>query len=478
MTNARIGILALVVIGAMTYLGFAKRVPWAQDYELRAVVRQASELHGNSPVRIAGVNVGKVKGVERGPGTTAIVTMAIEDTGRPVHRDATLKIRPRIFLEGNFFVDLSPGTPDAGELGDGDTIPLAQTATPVQLDEVLRTLDADTRAQARSLVSELGETFDRGGAVALRRGYPHWRGAFGGAAALAEDLRGTDEHDLSGAVRAQARVARALAAKRRELAELVVGFDRVAGAVADRDAELAATFRGLASTVRVAHPALGAVNEALPSLRAFTGDVRPLLRRAPRTLDLAIPALRQVEGLVRRREAPGLVRDLRAPVRTLARIQPRLRGLLDLVKPVTDCVERNALPVLNGKLEDGALSTGQPAWQELLSGMVGLASASQNFDGNGPAVRYHGGYGDQLFSTGQVPQVGQLFGLSEEPLIGSRPPWPGPGKQPPFRPDVPCTSQKVADLRAGMTPAPAQRRGRQRDVDLTKAQRLLRRARR
>ena len=34
--------------------------------------------------------------------------MEIEDKGLPIHKDATLKIRPRIFLEGNFFVDLSP----------------------------------------------------------------------------------------------------------------------------------------------------------------------------------------------------------------------------------------------------------------------------------------------------------------------------------------------------------------------------------
>ena len=32
--------------------------------------------------------------------------MEIDDKGLPIHKDATLKIRPRIFLEGNFFVDL------------------------------------------------------------------------------------------------------------------------------------------------------------------------------------------------------------------------------------------------------------------------------------------------------------------------------------------------------------------------------------
>ena len=58
---------------------------------------------------------------------TAIVTMEIDDKGLPLHKDATAKIRPRIFLEGNFFVDLQPGTPSTPTLDDGDTIPVTQT---------------------------------------------------------------------------------------------------------------------------------------------------------------------------------------------------------------------------------------------------------------------------------------------------------------------------------------------------------------
>ena len=50
------------------------------------------------------------------------------------------KIRSRIFLEGNFFVDLTPGTPSADKVGDGDTIPVTQTSTPVQLDQLLTAL--------------------------------------------------------------------------------------------------------------------------------------------------------------------------------------------------------------------------------------------------------------------------------------------------------------------------------------------------
>ena len=45
--------------------------------------------------------------------TPRMVTMTVGKAGRPIHDDARAKIRPRIFLEGNFFVDIEPGTPGA-----------------------------------------------------------------------------------------------------------------------------------------------------------------------------------------------------------------------------------------------------------------------------------------------------------------------------------------------------------------------------
>ena len=49
--------------------------------------------------------------------------MELKPSALPLHQDARLKVRSRIFLEGNFFVDLQPGTPASPELGDDDVIP-------------------------------------------------------------------------------------------------------------------------------------------------------------------------------------------------------------------------------------------------------------------------------------------------------------------------------------------------------------------
>jgi ABC-type transporter Mla subunit MlaD len=82
MSAFRVGLGMLAAVGVVLYLAFGGPLPFSHQYTVDAVVQSANELHGGSPVRIAGVNVGKVTKVRPGPGTTAIVEMAITDGGR------------------------------------------------------------------------------------------------------------------------------------------------------------------------------------------------------------------------------------------------------------------------------------------------------------------------------------------------------------------------------------------------------------
>src|SRR4051794_36218182 len=107
------GIIALFLVAILTFFGFTRYNPLKQPFQLKAAFQSANNLQKSSPVRIPGVNIGKVKKVEAIKGGGAIVTMAIEKPGLPIHKDAQLKIRQRIFLEGNFFVDIAPGSPAA-----------------------------------------------------------------------------------------------------------------------------------------------------------------------------------------------------------------------------------------------------------------------------------------------------------------------------------------------------------------------------
>ena len=147
MPNWAIGLLAILLVIFGFYLAFTKRLPFtSQGYQVKGVFRDAQNVAENSPVRIAGVNVGAVTKVEPlAKSNAAVVTMTIQDAGRPIHEDARLQLRPRLFLEGNLFVDVHPGSPSSPELDSGEEIPIQQTSNSVQLDQILTTLQANVR---------------------------------------------------------------------------------------------------------------------------------------------------------------------------------------------------------------------------------------------------------------------------------------------------------------------------------------------
>src|SRR4051794_16908264 len=167
------GAIALLLLVVGSYFAFAKALPFRHHYQVKFVIQNANLAQPRSPVRIAGVDVGQVDKVERYRATKlALVTMRIADRGRPVHTDAAIKIRPRLFLEGNFYVDLKPGTPKTPELPDDGIIPITQTARPVQLDQVLTSLSAPSRTALQGAVRGFADALDSGrptGAEALNR---------------------------------------------------------------------------------------------------------------------------------------------------------------------------------------------------------------------------------------------------------------------------------------------------------------------
>ena len=60
----RVGIVFLVILAIVVYFGFTKHIPFKHGYRLKAVFATAVNIRPKSPVRIAGVDVGKVTGLQ------------------------------------------------------------------------------------------------------------------------------------------------------------------------------------------------------------------------------------------------------------------------------------------------------------------------------------------------------------------------------------------------------------------------------
>ena len=436
MSAFKAGVLAIVVIGLAAYFGFTKANPFADPFELKAVVRDAQNLQTRAPVRIAGVEVGRVTKVEpAGDGEAASeVTMELRDDALPIHEDATLQIRSRILLEGNFFVDLKPGSPSTDHLDSGDAIPITRTTNSVTLPDILAVLKSDVRADLQTLLREFGtEGLSKGGAVALNQAIPSFEPAYKFSALTNDALLGVQpEQDVQRLMRGQKRVFEALSADRFALRDLVSDLNATARAIATEDGALAAAVPALRDTLRAGQPALDELNAALPTLRVFAMEALPGVRSSVAALDAAIPWIGQARRLVQEDELKGLAADLRQAVPPLARLNRRLVPFLEQTRAVSSCTNRVLVPFIESEIpsiEEG--NSGHRVLEQVQRSFVGLAGESRNHDANTPVFHIQGVNPLKL-------TVGRI-----EPAAP-----PDPTLPPPHRPDVPCETQQPPNLQA------------------------------
>jgi phospholipid/cholesterol/gamma-HCH transport system substrate-binding protein len=374
-------------------------------------------------------------------------------------------IRPRIFLEGNFFVDMRPGTPGAPVVHDGDTLPITQTATPVQLDQLLTALQTNDRAYLQDLLKGFGNGLTRSptaadnaqqdpsvrglsAAEALNKSLNYAPSALKNGAAVSEALLGTQPHDLSKLVGGLAKVTTALATNEEQLKELITNFNRFFAIFASESTNLTQSVRLLGPTLQHARASLTSLNAALPQLGGFARDIIPGVKATPATITAVTPWLAQAQPLFSRGELGGLADSLRPATESLAMVSNASLDLFKQTNLTSRCFNEVILPSGNVPLNDGNLSSGVPNFKEFWYTVVGLAGESQGFDGAGSYTRTATGGGDVLVKTGKLANRPKgrdvLYGNALVPPQGTRP--RRPSKKPPFKTDVACYKNPKPDL--------------------------------
>jgi phospholipid/cholesterol/gamma-HCH transport system substrate-binding protein len=227
-------------------------------------------------VRIAGVQVGSIGAVSLKNGQ-AVVRLDIDPKYRHlIHTNASALLRPKTGLK-DMFVELDPG--DGKQLmPKNGTIPVQNTAPDINQDEILSSLDNDTRAYLQLLVNGLGQGL-KGRSTDLRNVFKQL---------------GPTHQDL-------ARVAKAVAARRQNLARLVHNYGQLTATLADKDHQIAdlvqasnAVFRAFANENQNVSAAVaklpGTLNttaSTLQKVNTLSGVMRP-------TLDSLRPAFKKL----------------------------------------------------------------------------------------------------------------------------------------------------------------------------------------
>jgi phospholipid/cholesterol/gamma-HCH transport system substrate-binding protein len=458
--------LTILLAVGITYYAFSgKQIPFVHHFTMHALVRNSVDIIPDSPVRIAGIDVGRVTGTS-GEGTLTRVDFTVDSNGQPVHTDATVTIRDRLFLEGGYYLQLNPGSPSAPVAKDGFTISVPNTSYPVQFYQVLSTFTSATRRSLQNTLNTLNEGFSapagqqptaaNSGIGGLKQAVPGFAPTLKDIAWIAQGLSGTQPGDVKRLLASGSDVTSTLAGSSAQLADLVTGLNKTSTALAASDGALAQSVSGLDQTLQVAPPALTAIDRALPPVTRLASALSPSLKVAPPLIDALTKTVSQLAAVVAPAERGRLLDTLQTTFVDFPSILRQLGTAFPITKSVTDCLRTHVTPILKSQVPDGSLSTGRPVWQDFVHFIVGLSSASQNFDGNGYWIRLINGIGTNPADVSQLPVLGGLVSGSSG-ILGARPKWAGDLTASDFRPDASCSKQPVVNL-SSTTAAPDIRR--------------------
>jgi phospholipid/cholesterol/gamma-HCH transport system substrate-binding protein len=311
-------ILALLVVsvGVSVYiLGHQRfRFPLIQEKPFRVYAElqtaQAVTPGQGQTVEVAGVKVGLIGDVKLRDGR-AIVGLDLQRKYRDLlHQDAKGLLRPRTGLK-DMFLQVDPGSRSAPVVREGFTIPVANTMPDVNLDEILKSLDTDTRAYLQLLLDGAS------------------KGLKGREGDLAELFRryGPTMRDLR-------RVNQAVAGEREALKDAIHGLSQLTGELAGKDETLAqlvdssaAVFEAFASEDRNVSATVHKLPDALTQATQTLGDVETFARQLGPAADSLVPAfhaLTQANAAVR-----PVARRITPPIRD--QIRPFVREFRPLV---------------------------------------------------------------------------------------------------------------------------------------------------
>jgi phospholipid/cholesterol/gamma-HCH transport system substrate-binding protein len=323
------------------------RIPVFEErpFELKAEFETAQAVvpGQGQTIRVAGVRIGDVQEVEVEDGV-GVVTFAIDREFLPIYQDATILMRPTTGLKDMFF-QLDPGTQRAGEYEEGETIPVANTAPDVNLDEILAALDSDTQAYLRLLLVGAGNGLD-----GRDKELGELLGSIGPINRdLAElnRLVASRRENLARLIHNFNVLTTRVGQSEHDLTELVAASNGALGAIAEQDPNLRRAISLLPGTLEQATDTLNATARLGEVLGPAFNDLRPFARNLDElnssTRDLALAATPVLADEIRPfvRSARRPIPDLRRAADRYSAATPRLTTVAKKVNKLANMAARN-----------------------------------------------------------------------------------------------------------------------------------------
>src|ERR1700742_2884221 len=286
-------------------------------------------------VRISGVQVGLIGNVSLKNGV-AVVQMQLDDKYKHlIHTNATALLRPKTGLK-DMFIELQPGSKPAPVAKQGWTLPVANTLPDVDTDEILSSLDGDTRNYLQLLVNGAGEGLQGKGGSELAQVFERFEPTHRDLARLnkAVAVRGTDLRQL---VNSLQRLNTALSHNQGQIVRLVDASSTVFRAFASQDTSISAAVRDLPGTLAQTTDTLNKVTTFAKLLGPTAKNLLPAAKALP-AANAAVTALAKPSAPIVQNQirpfvvgARPLVRNLKPAAQNLAAATPNLTKTFNVV---------------------------------------------------------------------------------------------------------------------------------------------------
>jgi phospholipid/cholesterol/gamma-HCH transport system substrate-binding protein len=368
------GAVAAFVVLCAAVFGFlwthaGGKIPFItqKGYRVTVMLPDADNLVFQSDVRIAGVRVGKIEGLEI-HGREAKATIQLNDEGVvPLHQGATVTVSNKTLIEETY-LELKDGKGQA--LSNGAT--LAPGTSSVQLNDILTSLDQPTRDKLGSMLRSSGAATDgtKDEVDNLLTGL----GSLGRNGNVALEAAADQSRDLAELTRNVSAVLRALDTQQGRIVQLASDSDAVtASTAAQRDS--------IEELMRALPPFMDTTRDATDDLQRLA---KPL-NKVAKNLDDAAPDL--TAALV---ELPDTTRDLRGLVPYLDNVLDRAPKTLKQTPQFVDATQP-ALTSLGVVLQDlnPMLAYLKPYGHDFIAQFtnVGLSLGAKDSEGNILRVR-------------------------------------------------------------------------------------------
>jgi phospholipid/cholesterol/gamma-HCH transport system substrate-binding protein len=302
----------------------------ASPYKLNAEFSTAQAVtpgQGQS-VRVSGVYIGQIGAITLKNGVADVQLDISQKYKHLIHTDATALLRPKTGLK-DMFVELNPGTSKAPFAKQGYTIPVANTNPDINVDEILSSLDGDSRSYLNLLVNGAGQGLQGNGGTELAQVFQRFEPTHRDLAKLnkAVAVRG---RDLSQLVNSLQRLNTSLETKQAQIVQLVDASSTVFRAFASQDTNLSQAITDLPGTLRQTTDTLGRVQAFAKLLGPTATSLLPAARALPAANQALVALAKPSTPIVKNQIRPfvvaarPLVRNLKPAAVNLSAATPNL----------------------------------------------------------------------------------------------------------------------------------------------------------